>query len=116
MASLQQALLQAGMPRGSCDEAAPWPAGAVVQRHPGSHCVATTSLAVRAQLLLQSASRAALHSALGSRVPLLAALPEARGVRWSVAVDPGDLFERRMCGAAWRGPSPSPLSRRERGQ
>ena len=47
---------------------------------------------VRAQLLLQSASRAALHSALGSRVPLLAALPEARGVRWSVDVDPGDLF------------------------
>ncbi len=46
----------------------------------------------RAQLLLQSASRAALHRALAAAVPRMSGLPEARGVRWSVDVDPADLF------------------------
>ena len=42
----------------------------------------------RAQLLLESASRAALHRLLGSWLPELDLLPEARGVRWSIDVDP----------------------------
>ncbi|HEY0974740.1 MAG TPA: primosomal protein N' [Solimonas sp.] len=46
----------------------------------------------RAQLLLQSSSRAALHRALAERVPRFAALPQARAVRWSVDVDPADLM------------------------
>ncbi|MFA5939020.1 MAG: primosomal protein N' [Sinimarinibacterium sp.] len=47
---------------------------------------------VRAQLLLQSASRAALHKALAAAVPQLGDLPGARQVRWSVDVDPYDLM------------------------
>ena len=46
----------------------------------------------RAQLLLQSASRAALHRALAGVVPQLDALPDARKLRWSVDVDPYDLM------------------------
>ena len=46
----------------------------------------------RAQLLLQSGSRQALHALL---TPLVAALqnePLARRVRWSLDVDPIELF------------------------
>ena len=46
----------------------------------------------RAQLLLQSPSRAALQQRLAAVVPALGALPSARKVRWSVDVDPVDLF------------------------
>jgi primosomal protein N' (replication factor Y) len=46
----------------------------------------------RAQLLLQSGSRAALQRLLGAAVPKLDALPSARKLRWSVDVDPVDLF------------------------
>ncbi|WP_028007278.1 primosomal protein N' [Solimonas flava] len=46
----------------------------------------------RAQLLLQSDSRAALQRALAATVPRLGELPDARRVRWSVDVDPADLF------------------------
>jgi len=46
----------------------------------------------RAQLLLQSASRAVLQKALTRWVPTLDRLPAARKVRWSVDVDPVDLF------------------------
>ena len=46
----------------------------------------------RAQLLLQSGSRAALQKLLGAAVPKLGELPSARKVRWSVDVDPIDLF------------------------
>jgi primosomal protein N' (replication factor Y) len=46
----------------------------------------------RAQLLLQSASRSALQQTLAAAVPALDRLPEARKVRWSVDVDPVDLF------------------------
>ena len=45
----------------------------------------------RAQLLLSSPQRRALHAALDAVVPLLHALPEARKVRWSLDVDPVDL-------------------------
>lgn len=46
----------------------------------------------RAQLLLQSDSRAALQKVLAASVPTLDDLPAARKLRWSVDVDPVDLF------------------------
>jgi primosomal protein N' (replication factor Y) len=46
----------------------------------------------RAQLLLQSSSRSALQKVLAAAVPGLDRLPSARKVRWSVDVDPVDLF------------------------
>jgi len=46
----------------------------------------------RAQLLLSSPQRRALHTALDAVVPLLHAMPEARKVRWSLDVDPVDLY------------------------
>jgi primosomal protein N' (replication factor Y) len=46
----------------------------------------------RAQLLLHATSRPALHAALDAAVPTLYALPEARRVRWSLDVDPVDLY------------------------
>lgn len=46
----------------------------------------------RAQLLLQAGQRGALQRALAAVVPRLAELPAARGVRWSIDVDPADLF------------------------
>lgn len=46
----------------------------------------------RAQLLMQSDSRAALQRALAATVPRLGELPDARRVRWSIDVDPADLF------------------------
>ena len=46
----------------------------------------------RAQLLLQSTDRAALHRLLAQLRPELEDSPEARKVRWSVDVDPIELF------------------------
>ncbi|MGH8443358.1 MAG: primosomal protein N' [Nevskiaceae bacterium] len=46
----------------------------------------------RAQLLLQSSSRSALQALLAGAVPVFDPLPDARKVRWSVDVDPVDLF------------------------
>ena len=46
----------------------------------------------RAQLLLSSASRRALQTRLGLAMPALHALPEARRTRWSLDVDPVDLY------------------------
>ncbi len=46
----------------------------------------------RAQLLLQSASRAALHTLLGRWVEGLGKLEGVRRVRWSLDVDPVDLM------------------------
>lgn len=46
----------------------------------------------RAQLLLRSTRRAKLQSVLSISVPELQALPGARKVRWSVDVDPIDLY------------------------
>ena len=37
-------------------------------------------------------ARAPLHAALQAAVPLLHALPDARRVRWSLDVDPADLY------------------------
>ncbi|MEO4047126.1 primosomal protein N' [Pseudomonas sp. CAU 1711] len=46
----------------------------------------------RAQLLLQCTSRAPLHRLLAHWLPILEAMPEGRAVRWSLDVDPIDLF------------------------
>jgi primosomal protein N' (replication factor Y) (superfamily II helicase) len=46
----------------------------------------------RAQLLLSSSQRRALHAALDTVLPTVYALPEARKVRWSLDVDPQDLY------------------------
>lgn len=46
----------------------------------------------RAQLLLQSSDRSTLHRALRILRPMLEADPSARKVRWSIDVDPGELF------------------------
>ena len=59
------------------------PVPAPMERRAGRH---------RAQLLLQSSSRAPLHRLLGIWVVQLESLPEARQVRWSLDVDPIDLF------------------------
>jgi primosomal protein N' (replication factor Y) len=44
------------------------------------------------QLLLSSAQRPRLHAALQAALPTIDALPEARRVRWSLDVDPIDLY------------------------
>ena len=46
----------------------------------------------RMQLLLSSSSRPALHARLDAALPSLYALPEARRARWSLDVDPVDLY------------------------
>ncbi|MDZ4348704.1 MAG: primosomal protein N' [Xanthomonadaceae bacterium] len=46
----------------------------------------------RAQLLLSSTRRPALQQALGQHIEAIYRLPEARKVRWSLDVDPVDLF------------------------
>ncbi|WIG56582.1 MAG: Helicase PriA essential for oriC/DnaA-independent DNA replication [Rhodanobacteraceae bacterium] len=46
----------------------------------------------RAQLLLESGHRPALRHALAAWLPQLHALPQPRGLRWSIDVDPLDLY------------------------
>ena len=46
----------------------------------------------RAQLLLQSSDRQELHGVLADLRPLLETEPVARRVRWSIDVDPIELF------------------------
>jgi primosomal protein N' (replication factor Y) len=46
----------------------------------------------RAQLLLQSGQREALQRLLDRWVPQLERMPSARRVRWSLDVDPIELF------------------------
>jgi len=46
----------------------------------------------RAQLLLDAARRAPLHAVLAQVIPILHTLPEARRVRWSLDIDPVDLY------------------------
>ncbi|MGH6820040.1 MAG: hypothetical protein ACREDU_04170 [Methylocella sp.] len=46
----------------------------------------------RFQLLLQAGHRGALHSHLEELLPRLADLPGCRWVKWSIDIDPVDLF------------------------
>ena len=59
------------------------PAPAPMERRAGRH---------RAQLLLQAATHGPLQRLLSQWIPLLETLPEARKVRWSIDVDPAELF------------------------
>jgi primosomal protein N' (replication factor Y) len=59
------------------------PVPAPMERRAGRH---------RAQLLLQSSSRVPLHKLLAAWLPILEAMPTGRAVRWSLDVDPIDLF------------------------
>jgi primosomal protein N' (replication factor Y) len=67
--------------------------------HAGLHCSGPVPAPMprragraRAQLLLQATERPALHAALSACVEGWYALPEARRVRWSLDVDPIDLY------------------------
>ncbi|HEU4774411.1 MAG TPA: primosomal protein N', partial [Lysobacter sp.] len=46
----------------------------------------------RSQLLLSGTHRQRLHATLDAALPAIHALPEARKVRWSLDVDPIDLY------------------------
>jgi primosomal protein N' (replication factor Y) len=46
----------------------------------------------RAQLLLRSATPGPLQRLLAAWLPLVENLPDAKRVRWSVDVDPAELF------------------------
>jgi primosomal protein N' (replication factor Y) len=59
------------------------PLPAPMQKRAGMH---------RMQLLLSAPNRRALHARLDAALPLIHALPEARKVRWSLDVDPMDLY------------------------
>ena len=68
------------------DEASPLLSGpmpAPMPRRAGMH---------RAQLLLSAGARRTLHADLHAALPAIHALPEARKVRWSLDVDPVDLY------------------------
>ena len=47
---------------------------------------------LRAQLILAANERRRLHAALDALMPQLQALPEARKLRWSLDVDPAELY------------------------
>ncbi len=72
-------------PRGAAPEglALDGPVPAPMPRRAGMH---------RAQLLLTAPTRRALHAALDAALPSIHALPEARKTRWSLDVDPVDLY------------------------
>jgi primosomal protein N' (replication factor Y) len=59
------------------------PVAAAMERRAGRY---------RAQLLVQSMERPALHQLLTRWIPQLETLKEARRVRWSIDVDPLDMF------------------------
>ena len=77
----RQALRESGLRKSGIDVHGPLPAP--MPRRAGYQ---------RVQLLLSSPSRPALHAALDALMPLLRAAPEARKVRWSLDVDPVDLY------------------------
>jgi len=59
------------------------PATAPMERRAGLH---------RAQLLLHATSHSPLQRLLARWIPAVEELPEARKVRWSIDVDPLELF------------------------
>jgi primosomal protein N' (replication factor Y) len=59
------------------------PVPAIMQKRAGKH---------RFHLLLQSNSRAQLHSFLDQWLPFVQSMPLAKKVRWSVDVDPQDFY------------------------
>ncbi len=77
-----EAALKAGEPLAADGVELLGPASSVMQRRAGRY---------RAQLLVQSPTRSALHRFLDRWAPLLPDLAGARKVRWSLDVDPQDL-------------------------
>ena len=59
------------------------PAPAPMERRAGQH---------RAQLLVHAPSHSPLQRFMSAWLPLLEQLPEAKRVRWSIDVDPIELF------------------------
>ena len=59
------------------------PAPAPMERRAGRH---------RAQLLLHAPTHGPLQRLMSTWIAALEALPEARKVRWSIDVDPAELF------------------------
>ncbi|HSC83100.1 MAG TPA: primosomal protein N', partial [Pseudomonas sp.] len=59
------------------------PVPAPMERRAGRH---------RAQLLLQAGSRVPLHKLLAAWLQIVEAMPSGRAVRWSLDIDPIDLF------------------------
>ena len=76
-----RACLEAAMPGGGVELHGPMPAP--MPRRAGYQ---------RLQLLLSARERRPLHAMLDTAMPLLHDLPEARKVRWSLDVDPIDLY------------------------
>ena len=69
--------------RGTLDVEIQGPIPAPMSRRAGMH---------RAQLLLSSPGRRELHALLDAALPAIYELPEARKTRWSLDVDPLDLY------------------------
>lgn len=94
------ALLRAEAPTRDATSAFLQEAAQRLQAHAGSVAVLGPIPALRerlagrfrAQLLLQSSERAPLHGLLRRQLPDLDTLPAARKVRWSLDVDPIDLY------------------------
>jgi len=78
---LQQAAAQRGTERSALEINGPVPAP--MPRRAGY---------LRAQLILSAPQRRDLHAALDAALPAIYAAPEARKVRWSLDVDPADLY------------------------
>jgi primosomal protein N' (replication factor Y) len=85
MAFLQAArdILQAHIDSGRHALTLQGPVPAPMPRRAGMH---------RAQLMLESSRRQGLHAVLDVAIAALHALPEARKLRWSLDVDPVDLY------------------------
>lgn len=85
LAFLQAArgILQQAVDGPSSDVLLQGPVPAPMPRRAGMH---------RAQLMLESRNRSALHAVLDAAMPALYALPDARKTRWSLDVDPIDLY------------------------
>ncbi|TPQ26266.1 primosomal protein N' [Methylomonas koyamae] len=75
-----------------CSAIAELGAGSTQVLGPVAAPMARRAGAYRYQLLLQSAQRKDLHRLLDALVPRIHQLPEAKKVRWSLDVDPLDLY------------------------
>ncbi|HEY2037658.1 MAG TPA: primosomal protein N', partial [Steroidobacteraceae bacterium] len=68
------------------------PGGGIRLLGPAPAAMAKRAGRYHAQLLLESADRAALHRFLDAWLPTLESLPSGRRVRWALDVDPIDIF------------------------
>lgn len=92
--SRQRAALDAFMAaaRDALAQSAPSQQGVVRSNGPFAAPMALRAGRHRMQLLLESAQRPALRQALANWLPQLRALSRPRGLRWSIDVDPVDLY------------------------